>query len=299
MRPSTALRTRRATQFPATTPSAMIAACERGSTMPFATNARDGNLVFFEDDDEGGTPVVILGGFLDPVELVRSAPIARALQELTEEFRLVYVDHRGHGRSAKPHEPEAYAMPLRVADVVAVLDGLGIEQAHFIGISWGGRLCFGIGEHAPDRVRSLVIIGQHPYAIEPDGPLTRVVGDALATSREQGIEALVEAFEAIAGRYPEPVRVTYLACDAAAMRAAWTAAMSEGAISEDLSGWDVRCLVCAAVDDVDFFDQARRAADEIPDAKFVPIDGEDHLSMDAAEVDPILPAILRTLRASV
>jgi pimeloyl-ACP methyl ester carboxylesterase len=264
--------------------------------MPFATNARDGSRVYFEDDGGQGTPVVILGGFLDPVELVRGAPIARALGELSEEFRLVHVDHRGHGRSAKPHEAKAYAMPLRVADVVAVLDGLGIERAHFIGISWGGRLCFGIGEHAPERVRSLVIIGQQPYAIEPDGPLARVVGDALQASSEQGIETLVEAFEAIAGRYPESVRAAYLSCDAAAMRAAWSAAMSEGPVSRDLGTWDVRCLVCVAADDVDFFDQAQRAAQEIPDAEFVSIEGSDHLGMDAAEVDPILPAVLRTLR---
>ena len=266
--------------------------------MSFALNAHDASRVYFEDDDSDGTPVVILGGFLDPVELVRTAPVARALQELTDEFRLVYVDHRGHGRSDKPHEARAYTMPLRVADVVAVLDELGIERAHFIGISWGGRLCFGIGEHAPERVRSLVTIGQHPYAIEPDGPLARVVGEALAASKTQGMEALVRAFEAIAGRYPEAVRAAYLACDAAAMRAAWSAAMSEGAVSDDLGVWEVRCLICVASDDVDFFDQARCAAEEIPNAEFVSIQGTDHLGVDVAPVDPVLPAVLRTMRES-
>ncbi len=128
----------------------MIAASDRGATMPFATNARDASSVYFEDDGGDGAPVVILGGLLDPIELVRGAPIARALGELSDEFRLIYVDHRGHGRSDKPHEAEAYAMRLRVADVGAVLDALGIERAHFVGISWGGRLCFGIGEHAPE-----------------------------------------------------------------------------------------------------------------------------------------------------
>jgi len=264
--------------------------------MPFATNARDGSRVYFEDDGGDGTPVVILGGFLDPVELVQGAPIARALGALAGEFRLIYVDHRGHGRSDKPHDADAYAMPLRVADVVAVIDALGIERAQFIGISWGGRLSFGIGEHAPERVRSLVIIGQQPYAINPEGPLTRMVGEALAASEERGIEALVEAFEEIAGRYPETVRATYLACDDAAMRAAWRAALSEGAVSQDLGAWDVRCLVCMAAEDVDFFDQAQRAAEEIPDGEFVPIEGEDHLGMDTADVDPVLPAVLRTLR---
>jgi 3-oxoadipate enol-lactonase len=50
----------------------------------------------------------------------------------------------------------AYATSLRVADAVAVLDELGIERAHFIGTSYGGRLGFGIGEHAPEPVLSLV-----------------------------------------------------------------------------------------------------------------------------------------------
>ncbi len=252
--------------------------------------------MYFEDEGGGGIPVLILGGFLDPIELVRASPIARALGELAAKFRLVYVDHRGHGRSDTPHDARAYAMPLRVADAVAVLDELGIDRANFVGISWGGRLLFGIGEHAPERIRSLVIIGQQPYPIDPDGPLARVVGKAMDASREQGIEALVLAFEAIAGRYPEPVRATYLASDAAAMRAAWSAAMAEGAVAENLGAWDVRCLICVAADDVDFLDQARRAASEIPNAEFVSIAKVDHLGMDAAGVDPFLRAVLRTLR---
>jgi pimeloyl-ACP methyl ester carboxylesterase len=264
--------------------------------MPLATNDRDGRRVYFEDDGGGGTPVVVLGGFLDPVDLVRRSPIARALHDLAEEFRLIFVDHRGHGRSDKPHGAKAYEMSVRVADIVAVLDELDIERAHFVGISWGGRLCFGIGQHAPRRVRSLVIIGQHPYAIDPDGPLARVVGEALAASEREGIEPLVLAFEASAGPYPDDVRAAYLACDAAAMRAAWRAAMAEREVGYDLGGWDVRCLICVAANDVDFFDQARRAADEIPKAEFVPIEDTDHLGVDVAPVDPILPAVLRTLR---
>ena len=264
--------------------------------MPNARNALDGALVYFEDDGGDGGSVVILGGFLDPVALVRDAPIPQALQRLASELRLVFIDHRGHGHSDKPHATEAYAMPLRVADVVAVLDALDIEQAHVVGLSWGGRLAFGIGEQAPERVRSLVIVGQQPYAIDPDGPLVRVVSDALEASREQGIEALVQAFEAVVGRYPEPMRAAYLACDAAAMRAAFAAAMSEGAVSERLGEWRVPCLICVAADDVDFFEQARRAAMEIPDAEFVSIEGTDHLGMDTASAEPAWDAILRTLR---
>jgi pimeloyl-ACP methyl ester carboxylesterase len=266
--------------------------------LPFATNRRDGSRVYFEDDGGQGSPVVVLGGFLDPIELVRTAPISQALEGVADGFRLVFIDHRGHGRSDKPHEAKAYELALRVADVIAVLDELDIQQAHVVGISWGGRLCFGLGEYAPERVLSLVIIGQQPYAIDPDGPLARVVGEALAASKQQGIEALILAFEAIAGRYPDPVRSVYLACDAAAMRAAWNAVMAEGDVSEDLGSWRTRCLICVAADDLDFFDQARRAAVEIPDAEFVSIEGTDHLGVDTAPVDPVLPTVLRTLRSA-
>ena len=141
-----------------------------------------------------------------------------------------------------------------------------------------------------------MIIGQQPYAIDADGPLARVVGEALAASRSQGIEALIDAFEAIAGRYPDPVRAAYLAADAAAMRAAWSSAITEGPVGEDLGAWNLPCLICVAADDTDFFDQARRAAEEIPNAEFVSIEGQDHLGMDTARIDPVLPAVLRTLR---
>ncbi len=267
--------------------------------MPYATNATDLSRVYYEDDGGHGAPVVMLGGFLDPIDLVRDAPIAKALQGLSQEFRLIYVDHRGHGRSDAPHDASAYAMPIRVSDVVAVLDVLGLEQAHHVGISWGGRLVFGIGQHVPDRARSLVIIGQQPYAIDPDGPLARVVGQALAATQDQGIAALVDAFEAIAGRYPDRVRAAYLAADAAAMRAAWSSAIAEGPVSENLGAWNVPCLICVAVDDRDFFDQARRAAEEIPGAEFVSVEGQDHLGMDTARIDPVLPAVLQTLRRAV
>ena len=154
--------------------------------MPYARNARDGTRVYFEDGGGDGVPVVLHGGLVDSVESVRRSPVAAALEALPDEFRPIYVDHRGVGRSDTPHDPNAYAMPLRVADAVAVLDELGVERAHFVGASWGGRLCFGIGEHAPYRVISLVIGGQQPYAIDPAGPLARVVTESLIASAARG-----------------------------------------------------------------------------------------------------------------
>ena len=123
--------------------------------------------MYFEDDAGGGAAVVVHGGLLDSVDDVRESKLAQALPP--DEFRLIYVDHPGLGRSQKPHDSKAYAMSLRAADAVAVLDQFPIERAHFIGMSWGGRLGFAIGEHKPERVLSLVIGGQHP-TLGPTAP---------------------------------------------------------------------------------------------------------------------------------
>lgn len=266
--------------------------------MPYATNALDGRRVYFEDDSGDGAPVVLHGGILDSVVLVRGSSIAQALQPLADEFRLVYVDHRGVGRSDKPHDVEAYAMTLRVADAVAVLDELGIERAHFSGTSYGGRLGFGIGEHAPDRVLSLVIGGQQPYAMHADSPLARVIIDGLARSQSEGLEAFVRALEEFSSiRFPDTQRARYIDNDPAAIQAASDAMLAEGTIVGDLRAWQVRCLIFVGASDSDFADQARRAADDIPEAEFISLAGLDHLGAHLQQ-DSVLPAVLRTLRGT-
>ena len=50
--------------------------------MPYATNALDRSRVYFEDDGGDGTPVVLHGGIIDSVDLVRESNLAQALQEL-------------------------------------------------------------------------------------------------------------------------------------------------------------------------------------------------------------------------
>ena len=267
--------------------------------MPFATNAADGTRVYFEDDGGAGTPVVLYGGILDSTELVRREPIPLALRELAGEFRLIYADHRGLGRSDKPHDVASYAMPLQAMDAVAVLDELGIEQAHFAGASYGGRLCFGIGEHAADRALSLVAGGQQPYAIDPDGPLARVVSGVLNKTRREGAVAFVEALEAVLGNaaFPDEFRAGYLAQDGAAVAAAAEAMLIQGDISGDLRAWSIPCLIYLGAGDADFFEQARRAADEIPNAEFVGLEGLDHLGAHFMS-ERIIPAVLRMLRGA-
>jgi 3-oxoadipate enol-lactonase len=183
--------------------------------------------------------------------------------------------------------------------VVAVLDELGVERAHFVGLSWGGRLGFGIGEHAPDRVLSLIIGGQQPYEW-PDSPLTRTVSAGLAASRPHDTEALVAALEAFwQVRFPEATRARWVDNDAAALTAAWTKVLSEGPVSSSLQAWQIPCLIFLGAGDTDFLDQARRAAREIPEAELFLLGDADHYAAHVISDDALLEAVLRTLRAHV
>jgi len=264
--------------------------------MPRSRNRLDGRQVYFEDEGGDGVPVVFHGGFLDSVADVRESNIAQAVP--AGEFRRIYVDHRGLGASDKPHDPAAYAMHVRVADAVGVLDELLIERGHFVGMSWGGRLGFGIGEHAPERMLSLIIGGQQPYEW-PDSPITRAVSQGLAAVRAKGAEGVVEALEAFWNiRIPDERRARWVANDATALEAAWTTALSEGPVAHDLRAWRVPCLIFMGAADNDFLEQAQRAAKELRTAEFLALGDANHYAAHTSRDELLFDAVLRTLRAN-
>jgi pimeloyl-ACP methyl ester carboxylesterase len=167
-----------------------------------------------------------------------------------------------------------------------------------VGRSYGGRLAFGIGEHAPERVLSLVAGGQQPYAVDANGPLARVILGVLEATRRDGVRVFVEALEGYWGvRFPDAERRGYLALDGVAVAAAAEATMKQGAIPKNLRSWRMACLIYIGAGDEDFIEQARRAADEIPNAEFLALDDLDHYGAHS-EADRVIPAVLRTLRAN-
>lgn len=264
--------------------------------MPYATNPLDGVQTYFEGGGSAGAPVLFYTGFADPLEVAKASRLARALRS---EFRLIFADHRGQGGSDKPRESSAYALATRVFDAVAVLDALGIDGAHFLGSSWGARLGYAVGEYAPERVRSLVLCGNQPYEWNLESPTAHAVAAAIAASREEGMNGFVEAFEAALDyRFPEPARTwTLEKNDPAALEAAWRSVQVEGRVSERLSSWRVPCLICAGDAD-EMHDSAKRAAAEIPGAKFLSLTGHSHISAFYEADDVLLPHILELLRST-
>ncbi|NMC14902.1 MAG: alpha/beta hydrolase [Chloroflexi bacterium] len=74
-----------------------------------------------------------------------------------DDFHIVLVDLRGHGKSDKPKE--GYHIDVMAEDVVKVLEFLGIEKAHVVGSSLGAEVGLSLAANHPDKVRSLVCEG--------------------------------------------------------------------------------------------------------------------------------------------
>ena len=130
--------------------------------MPYAVN--DGTRIHYEVEGEG-PPIVFCHGLFGSLEIWRIFGWVGALRD---RYKLIMVDMRGHGRSDKPHDPEAYKTEKMVGDIAAVLDSLNIGRAHFHGYSMGGQIGWCIGRYAPSRFRSLIIGGAPPYGYDPE-----------------------------------------------------------------------------------------------------------------------------------
>ncbi|MBR1206451.1 MULTISPECIES: alpha/beta fold hydrolase [unclassified Bradyrhizobium] len=79
----------------------------------------------------------------------------RSLPALSRSFRLLRYDTRGHGGSDAP--VGAYSMDRLGRDVVELLDALGIDRAHFLGLSLGGFIGQWLGIFAPERIDRLIL----------------------------------------------------------------------------------------------------------------------------------------------
>lgn len=77
-------------------------------------------------------------------------------------FNVLLVDLRGHGKSKdlmQKYYEDKYTFKLISNDILDVLDKVGIEKAHFVGVSLGTIIIRTIGEMSPDRVESMVMSG--------------------------------------------------------------------------------------------------------------------------------------------
>ncbi|HEY2770794.1 MAG TPA: alpha/beta hydrolase [Solirubrobacteraceae bacterium] len=81
------------------------------------------------------------------------------VERFRTRYRCIAYAARGYPPSDVPPDLASYSQQRAVDDALAVLDGLGIERAHVVGLSMGGFCTLHLGLQAPERTRSLVVAG--------------------------------------------------------------------------------------------------------------------------------------------
>jgi len=102
---------------------------------------------------EGETVVFVNGLLTDTASWNRHTEI------IGEKYRCLVWDCRGQGQSDKPDE--VYETRLHTADLAGLVDVLGVEKAHFVGLSNGGAAVLAYAADHPERVLSVVCAGAY------------------------------------------------------------------------------------------------------------------------------------------
>ena len=237
--------------------------------------------------DVGATRLhYVLQGPEDAPAILMSNSLGTALEmwdpqmpTLGERFRVLRYDSRGHGRSAVP--PGDYTIDQLADDALGLMDALGIERAHFVGLSKGGMVGQALGARHGGRFISLTLCSTACHMAPKDLWDARV-----RTAREQGMGALVDA---VVERWFTPafrnsgdpairrVREMILSTPAEGY-AGCCAAIRDMDLRDVIGGIRVPTLIVVGADDPATPPaKAEEIRDRIPDAELEVIENAAHL----------------------
>ena len=146
-------------------------------------------------DGPDGAPVLVLSNSLGATHEMWD----RQLPALTEHFRVVRYDTRGHGSSPVPDGP--YTIDDLADDVVALLDRLGLGRVHMAGLSLGGMTALRLAVREPERIDRLAVLCSSAHTGNEQAWRERA-----ETARTSGTGSLAET---VVGRWLTP---GYAAC---------------------------------------------------------------------------------------
>jgi 3-oxoadipate enol-lactonase len=138
--------------------------------------------LFYELTGPESAPVVVLANSLGTDYTMWNAQVPI----LSTHFRVLRYDARGHGRSVV--SPGPYSVAQLGEDVLALLDGLGIAQVHFCGLSLGGLVGQWLGCNAPERLLKLVLCNTAAKIGDAAGWNARI-----AQVEAQGVASIADA----------------------------------------------------------------------------------------------------------
>jgi pimeloyl-ACP methyl ester carboxylesterase len=148
--------------------------------------------------DEGeGDPIVLVHGFASSKTVNWVYPTW--VSELRKHgYRVIALDNRGHGDSAKLYDSEQYHIGIMAGDITALMDHLKIERADIMGYSLGGRMTAWLAHRVPQRLRSAILGGIAMGLIEGGGPGENVAKALEADSLEDVTDPIGRTFRAFA-----------------------------------------------------------------------------------------------------
>lgn len=177
--------------------------------MPMALATADDGTRLYYVEAGAGVPVLFLHEFADD-----HRGWEPQLAAFARRYRCMAYNARGYPPSDVPERPDAYSQEQAVEDARAVLDHLGIQRAHVVGLSMGAFTTLHFGLRHPDRALSLVVAGCG-YGSQPEQEEAfRAESAATAESFER------EGAAATAERYTVgPARVQFQVKDPGGWRA--------------------------------------------------------------------------------
>lgn len=205
------------------------------------------------------------------------------------DFATIAIDLPGHGGTGAPDDPGRYHMDHLVADLVTILDRLGVARAAWLGYSLGGRVALQVAAVVPTYVAALILEGASAGIADPAERAARVRSDeALADRIERdGVAAFVDHWErlplfASQARLSAERRATQrrqrLANDPQGL-ANSLRGMGQGAqlpLHDQLSAISAPALLVAGEEDGKFRQLASEMVMALPAAKIAVIPGAGH-----------------------